>query len=118
MKNTRIGFAANCMEIAGYIQFPCAFLLGLVLVSNGAHSLVALTGFLLGIGLATASVLAGRWLRHGRSRRWIASLMLCTVYLFSLFLPLGALGLWALLSASTRAQFFKSNEPPPELPMA
>jgi hypothetical protein len=75
MKVDRISVSANCMEISGYINCPCSFILGLALMRNGAHGATALIGFLLGICSATSSVLAGRWLHWGQSRGRIASIM-------------------------------------------
>lgn len=44
-------------------------------------------------------------LRMSKPWAWRAALLLCVLYLPTLFVPLGALGLFALLSAGTRARF-------------
>ena len=36
---------------------------------------------------------------------WVAGLCICGTYVPSLFLPLGALGLWGLLDSDSRAEF-------------
>ncbi|HUP22797.1 MAG TPA: hypothetical protein VNB06_07640 [Thermoanaerobaculia bacterium] len=71
-------------------------------------------GVLLGTGavwvlfcLALAVLASGvAWgLRRRQTWAWIAGLCLFAIYVPSLFLPLGVMGLWGLLDPSTRAQF-------------
>lgn len=68
-----------------------------------------LVGGVICIGICFAiivviEVIASSLRRHS-FKGWIAGLILFDVYAFSLFLPLGVVGLWALLSRGTREQF-------------
>jgi drug/metabolite transporter superfamily protein YnfA len=46
-----------------------------------------------------------RGIRQRKRWAWIAGLCLAGLYLPSLFMPLGALGLWGLLDKGSRAEF-------------
>ena len=46
-----------------------------------------------------------RALRKRRLWAWIAALAIFALYIPSIFLPLGALGMWGLLNAGSRAAF-------------
>jgi hypothetical protein len=57
------------------------------------------------LALAAGIELVARGLRRGKYWGWVAALCIFTLYTPSIFLPLGVLGLWALLSPETRASF-------------
>lgn len=57
------------------------------------------------IGLAIGVELVTWHLTKLRYWAWITAIVICAFYLTSLFLPLGALGLWGLLDAGTQAAF-------------
>ena len=63
--------------------------------------------FIFGICLAMIIVveLIASSLRRVSFKGWVAALILFAIYTASLYLPLGVVGLWALLSAGTREQF-------------
>ena len=59
--------------------------------------------FCLALAVGIEFVAAG--LRRRRFWAWVAALCIFGIYLPSLFLPLGALGLWGLLDLGSRAEF-------------
>jgi len=66
--------------------------------------------FALGVLIFCLVLVAGiEYVVYGLIRRkfwaWVAGLCIFGLYLPSLFLPLGALGLWGLLDAGTRREF-------------
>jgi hypothetical protein len=60
---------------------------------------------LLCLALAVAVEIPAFGLKKRRNWAWIAALIVCGIYVPSLFLPLGALGLWGLLSSGSRQAF-------------
>ncbi len=49
--------------------------------------------------------MVARGLRRRRYWAWVAGVCILTLYIPTVFLPLGAVGLWALLTPATRALF-------------
>jgi hypothetical protein len=63
-----------------------------------------------GITLGIINLLAARWLRNGENRGWYTGIILCGLFLPSLFFPFAAVGIWALLSAGTKGKFLKHKQ--------
>lgn len=66
--------------------------------------------FAVGLFVCCLALIAGiEFVAYGLSRRkfwaWVAGVCIFAIYAPSLFFPLGALGLWGLLDAGSRAEF-------------
>src|SRR4051812_36652194 len=59
---------------------------------------VAVLGCVLSLALAAGIETVAHGLRRRRYWGWVAGLCIFTLYIPTVFLPLGALGLWALLA--------------------
>ncbi|MEQ1905862.1 MAG: hypothetical protein ABL888_16860 [Pirellulaceae bacterium] len=104
----RIGLATACLHISaalyvivGLLMFPLFMLddltrLGLPL---------AVAGLLFCLALVVGIEFVVNGLRRRKFWAWVAGLCIFGVYLPSLFLPLGALGLWGLLDSGSLAEF-------------
>ena len=104
----RIGMAIVCLHISAVLYLLVGALLPLLFVSRdmtGADLTFGL-GFLV---FCLALVCGIEFVVVGLKRRkfwaWIAGLCIFGIYLPSLFLPLGALGLWGLLDSGSRKEF-------------
>jgi len=73
------------------------------LISNEATLGAIMACFALALAAGVEVVAYG--IRKRRFWAWIAGLIIFGIYLPSLFLPLGVLGLWGLLAASSRVEF-------------
>jgi hypothetical protein len=103
----RIGLAVACLHISAVIYV----LVGLFLLFMSRAELQgpALL-FAVGLGVFWLALIVGiEVVAAGLNRRkfwaWIAGLCIFGMYTPSLFLPLGALGLWGLLDRGSRAEF-------------
>ena len=70
---------------------------------DGRTGYVALAVFCLCLAAGVEVIAHG--IRKRQFWAWVAGLCVFAVYLPSLFLPLGGLGLWGLLDAGSRAEF-------------
>ena len=68
-------------------------------------STIGILLFLFCLALAVGIWLVVGGLNKRKFWAWVAGLGIFAIYLPSLFLPLGALGLWGLLDPGSRAQF-------------
>lgn len=106
----RLTMANTCLHISAALYLALGFGMGPLLtwLDEGEGELPAFLGTFL---LVFCLILAGgiEVVAHGIRRRkfwaWVAGLCIFGLYLPSLFLPLGALGLWGLLDAGSRAEF-------------
>ncbi|HKB03910.1 MAG TPA: hypothetical protein VKD90_16935 [Gemmataceae bacterium] len=103
----RIGLAIACLHVSAALYLLVgALMFSPYLLSDTGPSLpaaIALAALCLGLSAAAEVIAAG--LRRRRLWAWIAGLCVFGMYLPSMFLPLGAVGLWGLLDAGSRAQF-------------
>jgi hypothetical protein len=102
----RIGLAIICLHISAalYVLLAAA-MFPLFLQEDGAGltAAIILAAFCLALSIGVEAVAAG--LGRRKLWAWVAGLCVFGMYVPSLFLPLGALGLWGLLDAGSRAQF-------------
>jgi hypothetical protein len=105
----RTTVATICLHISSAIYLIAGLgFLGHSLSGTRSASLPAGAGLFactLGLTLAAGIELAAHGLRRRRYWGWVAALCIFTLYIPSIFLPLGVLGLWALLTPATRAPF-------------
>lgn len=99
----RITLAIVCLHISAAIYA----LIGGLLFFDELDDLPWLaTLMLVGCLLLAAGIEVVVWgLKRRKFWAWIAGICLFGLYVPSLFLPLGALGLWGLLDAGSRAEF-------------
>ena len=106
-----------CLHIsaAAYVLFGVFLLLlpRLVETSEGYSSGLAVFLLLFCLALAVGVEFLVLGLRRRRFWAWIAGLIVSGIYVPSLFLPLGALGLWGLLAAGSRNAFGVGARPLP-----
>jgi thiol:disulfide interchange protein len=118
----RTALTIACLHISAALY--CLLGISLFLLSRTADRSESLgpglVAFLLVLTLALAFgvELLVTGLKKRRSWAWIVGLIVCGLYIPSLFLPLGALGLWGLLAAGSRKTFgvglaTTSSGPPP-----
>ncbi len=105
----RIGVAAICLHISSaiYLIAGLAFV-GYSLPSAQPTRLpsgVGWAGGTLCLAFVAGIELVARRLRRRRYWGWVAGVCIITLYFPMVFLPLGAVGLWALLTPATRALF-------------
>ena len=106
----RIGMAVVCLHISAVIYFLLGLLmLSLPLFSSDERSGLA-GAFAIGLFVLCLVLVGGiEFVVYGLKQRkfwaWVAGLCIFGLYAPSLFLPLGALGLWGLLDAGSQAEF-------------
>jgi hypothetical protein len=105
----RTTLATTCLHISSaiYAIAGLAFL-GNALSRSRSASLPTKAGAIfciLCLAFAAGIEVVARGLRSRRYWAWVAALCVFTLYTPSIFLPLGVLGLWALLTPTTRARF-------------
>jgi hypothetical protein len=71
---------------------------------------IFMQAFCLAIMIAVEIVVSG--IRQRKFWAWIAGLCVFAIYVPSLFLPLGALGLWGLLDEGSRLEFSVGGNKP------
>jgi hypothetical protein len=104
----RIGLAIWCLHIGAILV---ALLLFVPVVSLSNYQTVhlgviaKLVMFLFCIALVGGIEIVNSGLRRRRFWAWVAALCIPAVYLPSILLPLGTLGLWGLLGKGSRAEF-------------
>ena len=105
----RIGVAAICLHISSavYVIAGVAFV-GCSLLPTQTTRVPAgagLAGGVLCLAFAAGVEMAAWGLGRRRYWGWVAGVCILTLYIPTVFLPLGAVGLWALLTPATRALF-------------
>jgi hypothetical protein len=105
----RIGVAAICLHISSaiYLIAGLAFM-GYFLPSAQSTRLPSGVGWVGGalcLAFAAGIELVAWGLRRRRYWGWVAGVYILTLYIPTVFLPLGAVGLWALLTPATRELF-------------
>ena len=105
----RIGVAAICLHICSaiYLIASLAFM-GYSLPSAQPTRLPSAIGWATGalcLAFAAGIELVARGLRRHRHWGWVAGVCILTLSIPTVFLPLGAVGHWALLTPATRAFF-------------
>jgi hypothetical protein len=103
LQGNRTKFAIISLQIGAVLTLLASlFLLSFVRVSNSAFaSLVTGVGLLL-VGL---SALLAMGLKRRKRWAWNGSVALFLLYLAGGYLPLGVIGLWALLDVDSRREF-------------
>jgi chromate transport protein ChrA len=102
----RIRLATTCLHISALLYLGLALFVPLCGGRAGIEGqpvAAAIVVFSLLMTIGIEYVVAS--LHRRRYWAWIASLFIFTVYVPSLFFPLGALGLWGLLDRGSLAEF-------------
>jgi hypothetical protein len=89
----------GCLVLFRFVGFVDKDDAGLVALVVGLVMLVTCVALAIGIEVVAFG------LRRRKFWAWVAGLCIFGLYLPSLFLPLGALGLWGLLAPGSRAAF-------------
>jgi hypothetical protein len=107
----RLGMATTCLHISAALYVLGAVaLVGLAAWglddpnAPGPQGLVLVAFALFCALLAVVPEIAALGIRRRRFWGWVLGLIIFGLYIPSLFLPLGALGLWGLLDAGSRAE--------------
>lgn len=107
MRQHRIGLAVACLHISAVLYLAVGvgmfFLFSAVDDPNGMNTPIAVFMLAFCLGLIVGIEVVG--LRRRKFWAWVAGLCVFGMYATSLFLPLGALGLWGLLDEGSRAEF-------------
>jgi hypothetical protein len=105
----RIGMAIVCLHISAalYLALPFLMAFAFSFADDEEINAVAMCLFLLAFCLPWA--IGMEVIVYGLKRRkfwaWVAGLIVFSMYAMSIFLPLGAFGLWGLLDRGSRAEF-------------
>jgi hypothetical protein len=104
----RIQMAVVCLHLSALIYILIGIGLCVILaMENNANSLIGFSICLFTMIGALVSVI--EVIAYGLTQRkfwaWVAGLIVFGIYVPSLFLPLGALGLWGLLDENSRREF-------------
>ncbi len=92
------------LRIAAVLYFVLsAFLIGTGLVIDNGASLLFISLFSIGFGYFILRVRSG--LIAGKYWAWVAGIIISGMQVFSLFFPLGIMGLMGLLNTKTRQAF-------------
>ncbi len=107
----RLGMATKCLHFSAVLYVLAAVALGGVAfwISTEAGAAQSQRPALVAVAvlcllLATLVEVAAWGIRRRRLWAWILGLVIFGLYIPSLFLPLGALGLWGLLDAGSRVE--------------
>lgn len=105
----RLGMTIVCLRISTALYLLCAAGVVVFAALDGEKLdavRVAIYGGLVLFCLAIAALpeIAIHGIRRRRFWGWALGVVLCGLYAFSIFLPLGAFGLWGLLDAGSRAE--------------
>ena len=108
----RLGMAAACLHISTALYaLGAAGFAAYAIWGPGDPSSPGVEGVVFGVIaffcllLAAVPEIAAWGIRRRRFWGWIMGLVIFGLYVPSLFLPLGAFGLWGLLDAGSRAEF-------------
>jgi len=110
----RIGVAIGCLHISAVLYLLIGMLMFLLLVAvdeSGGGTPVAMLLLLFCLAMAVGIELVVSGLRRRKFWAWVAGIILFGLYVPSLFLPLGAFGLWGLLDEGSRARFRIDGDP-------
>jgi hypothetical protein len=108
----RIGLAVVCLHISAAMYLLLGALVSFFFISDDKAAIGVILGvFCLGLIVGIEVVVYG--LRKRMNWAWIAGLCIFAVYVPSLFFPLGALGLWALLDNGTQRAFIVGSKTRP-----
>ena len=109
---SRVGVALVCLHISAvlYLLLGLSLPLLLTLDDGGNLDAFAATGISVFLFFFCALIAVGvEVVAYGIHKRkfwgWVAGLIVFGIYAPSLFLPLGAFGLWGLLATGSRAEF-------------
>jgi hypothetical protein len=102
----RIRLATTCLHASAVIYVVLGLLAPIVVSPGhvGSHSVAAIF-FVFCMAMAVGVEFVAEGLRRRRFWAWVVGLCIFALYVSSLFLPLGVLGLWGLLDAGSRAEF-------------
>jgi len=103
----RIGVAIVCLHISAVLYLLAGLLIFPLLTAeddSGLGFTMAVLLFIFCLALIAGIEVVVFGLRQRKFWAWVAGLCIFGLYVPSLFLPLGALGLWALLDAGSRAE--------------
>ena len=112
MKQHKIGLATICLHISAGLYVIVGLVLFPVFMSDdetGLGLLFAVVTLLLCLALASGIEFVVYGLRRRKFWAWVAGLCIFGLYVPSLFLPLGAIGLWGLLDSGSRTEFGVGN---------
>lgn len=104
----RIGLATTCLHISAVLYLIVGVLMFPLFMADdesGLGMVFAIVLFALCLALITGIEVVAYGLRRRKFWAWVAGLCIFGLYTPSLFLPLGALGLWGLLDRGSRAEF-------------
>jgi hypothetical protein len=116
-RSNHVLYACICLHISSFLYvlvgIGFAFLLiGSVRADTGGDGaglavVIALSIFMamLGVGIALCVEVVAWALRRRKKWGWIAGMVVFGIYIPSAFLPLGAIGMWALLQENVRREF-------------
>lgn len=111
-KRHKIGLATVCLHISAVLYVIIGLLLFPLFMSEDETGLglpFAVVMLLLCLALASGIEFVVYGLNRRKFWAWVAGLCIFGLYASSLFLPLGALGLWGLLDSGSRAEFGVGN---------
>jgi hypothetical protein len=104
----RIGMAIACLHISAVLYLVVGLAMFPLLAGEDeldSATAIATACFLLCLMMIVGVEFTVYCLRRRRFWAWVAGICIFGMYLPSLFLPLGALGLWGLLHEGSRRQF-------------
>ena len=107
-KRHKIGLATVSLHISAALYVIVGLLLFALFMSDDERGLglpFAVVILLLCIALATGIEFVVYGLHRRKFWAWVTGLCIFGLYVPSLFLPLGALGLWGLLDSLSRTEF-------------
>jgi len=107
-KQHKIGLATVCLRISAALYVIVGLLLLALFMSDDETGLgfpFAVVALLLCLALAVGIEIVVYGLRRRKFWAWVTGLCIFGIYLPSLFLPLGAIGLWGLLDGGSQAEF-------------
>ena len=108
--NHRIGMAIVCLHVSAILYFIIGILmLPLFSMNNeigeGVGFMIAIAMFVFSLALIVGIEIVVYGLKQRKYWAWIAGICIFAIYVPSLFLPLGAFGLWGLLDPGSQAAF-------------
>lgn len=104
-RSHRIGMAIVCLHISAVLYVLVGLLMFPLLADEegGRTMAIAMFAFCVACAIGAEVVAWGLWRR--KFWAWVAGLCVFGLYTSSLFLPVGAFGLWGLLDEGSRAEF-------------
>lgn len=102
----RLGMTIVCLHISAVLYVAIGILMYMLLQEQ---VLLAVLFAVFSIALAVGVEVVVSGLKNKRFWAWVAGIIICGTYVPSLFMILGALGLWGLLDSETRAVFLNSS---------